>query len=162
MWCKVTLRGAFVGIMGLDLLKQAFQTQPCSCLFPTAARLERADGSLHTSNGQQPDFPCAAIKESENNPHTLTITALAGAEFYPVKQNLYRHCKLSLPVSPSRHKPLIVHWNVLKTARRVGAAWPKARWVQYWEQASSWWNKSVLACRQYVNRPWGLGEPNWE
>lgn len=94
--CEVTLWGALVGTMGLCLLKRLPKH--------TAAQWEHAGGSLHTSNGQQPDLLCAT--ERKNNSCTLTI-ALAGAEFYPVKHNLHRHCKLSLPVSPSRHKTLI-------------------------------------------------------
>ena len=117
-WCEVTLWGPFVATMGLCLLKQAFQRHPCSHLFHTAARWEHTGGSLHTSNGKQPDFPCAAMKESKNHPRTLTITALAGAEFYPVKQNLHRHCKLSLPVSPSRHKTLMSSVECAKNGKK--------------------------------------------
>lgn len=84
--------------------------------------LLQQDGNTHVDTSKlamgKPDFPCAAIKVSKNNPCTLTITALAGAEFYLVKQNLHRHCNLSLPVSPSRHKTLMSPVECAKNGKK--------------------------------------------
>lgn len=51
-----------------------------------------------------PDFLHAAIKGGKSNSHTLTLTAFAGAEFYPVKQNLHG-CIKALQIIPPCQLP---------------------------------------------------------
>lgn len=47
-----------------------------------------------------PDFPHTAIKGGKTNPHAVTLTALTGAEFYPVKQNLHGCIKAPQIIPP--------------------------------------------------------------